>query len=189
MSIITVRQGPSTSLKGPLETATMGSRKGLRSFRLCTSHLASREPQVSFLAQVLFMCILTDHGALHELLHGNMGPRRKTVLPHTSPPPTPTHSDNAAESSRSEVQVNTTIEENFLRATRSRTTRAILQDTPSRSKEKGSGSRSGEAYGSGFGSGEESGSGSSSSEESVSGSQENVAAPPPEVGVDAEMGA
>ncbi|KAH0769425.1 hypothetical protein KY290_013406 [Solanum tuberosum] len=104
-------------------------------------------------------------GENFDLIRITMGLRGKTVVPHPSPPPSPMQSDNLSESSSSKVQINTTIEEYSPRGTRSRTTRAILQDTHSQSKEEGSGSESGEESSSGFGRGEASGSGSGNSEE------------------------
>jgi len=112
-----------------------------------------------------------------------MAPWRKSATPHPSPSPFQSQSDNAAKSSSSEVQINTTIEEHSPRATRSHTLRAILHNTPSQSEEEGSSSERGEESGS------KSGSGSRGSAESPSGSQENATTPPPAVGSEAETGA
>uniref|UniRef100_M1D9G1 Integrase core domain containing protein n=1 Tax=Solanum tuberosum TaxID=4113 RepID=M1D9G1_SOLTU len=129
----------------------------------------------------LFLINLTNYGALHGQLHGIMAPRRKNA---TKPaPPTTSQSEGHKDSmsSSSEVQINVTLEDHPPRSTRSRTTKAILQDTPPQSEEKGSRFGSSEELGS------ESNAGSSSqsadnlggSAESESGSHEDATTYPP----------
>ncbi|KAH0669644.1 hypothetical protein KY285_023804 [Solanum tuberosum] len=108
-------------------------------------------------------------------------------------PPTSSQSKghNDSESSISEVKINVKPEDNPPRDTRSRTTRAILQDTLPQSKERGSRFGSGEESGSesNAGSGCQSDGGLGGSAESETGSQEEATTPPPTVHIAAETGA
>jgi len=78
-----------------------------------------------------------------------MPPRRNNA---TKPPPPPTASQSEgysdSEASSSEVQINVTPEDHSPRATRARTKRAILHDTPRRSDKDGSHSIRSEKMGS-----------------------------------------
>uniref|UniRef100_M1DYF4 Integrase core domain containing protein n=1 Tax=Solanum tuberosum TaxID=4113 RepID=M1DYF4_SOLTU len=108
----------------------------------------------------LFTSSLTDRGALHGQLHGTMAPRRKNATKPAPPTTSQSKGHNDSESSSSEVQINVTPEDHPPRATRSRTSRAILQDTPPQSKEG----------------------------ESESGSQEDATTSPPAINTEVETG-
>uniref|UniRef100_M1D946 Integrase core domain containing protein n=1 Tax=Solanum tuberosum TaxID=4113 RepID=M1D946_SOLTU len=78
---------------------------------------------------------------------GTMAPRRKNATKHSSPTASQSEGHNDFESSSSEVQINTIVEDHSPRATRAQTRKVVLQDTLPQSEEGGNSSGSGEESG------------------------------------------